>query len=217
MNQIRRCLHTWTMTLAALAVTGALFAQTALPERQGFEERVRAIASSFKSNPSLKSLSQTQLENLVNFIVGNMLFVLNHEMGHVIINDFHIPVLGDEEDAADDFAIVTSLRFGTDFSYRVLGEATKGWFLSDLRDRGNKTPIVYYSDHDLDLQRAYRIVCIMVGADPVKFQEFADITKLPEPRRETCKNDYEKAVSSWDGVLKPFGRDPNQPKDNIDV
>ena len=110
MDTIRRCLCGWTITLAALAVTGAVFAQPEPPQRQGFEERVKAIASSFKSNPSLKKLPQTQLENLMNFMVGNMLFILNHEMAHVIINDFHLPVLGQEEDAADDFAIVTSLR-----------------------------------------------------------------------------------------------------------
>ena len=217
MDTIRRCLCGWTITLAALTVTGSLFAQPGPPQRQGFEERIKAIASSFKGIPSLKRLSQAQLENLMNFMVGNMLFVLNHEMAHVIINDFHLPVLGDEEDAADDFAIVTSLRFGTDFSYRVLGEAAKGWFLSDLRDRDNKTPIVYFSDHALNLQRAYRIVCIMVGSDPVKFKEFANITNLPEPRQETCKNDYEKAVSGWDSVLKPFTRGPDQPKIKIDV
>jgi hypothetical protein len=88
--------------------------------------------------------------------------------------------------------------------------------LSDLRDRDNKTPIVYFSDHDLNLQRAYRIVCIMVGSDPVKFKEFANITKLPEPRQETSKNDYEKAVSGWDSVLKPFTRGPDQPKIKIE-
>ena len=94
MDTIRRCLCGWTITLAALAVTGAVFAQPEPPQRQGFEERVNVIASSFKSNPSLKKLSQTQLENLMNFMVGNMLFILNHEMAHVIINDFHLPVLG---------------------------------------------------------------------------------------------------------------------------
>src|SRR5579864_1602839 len=126
MDTIRRCLWGWTVTLAALTVTGALLAQTAPP--QVFEARIKTIASLFKSNPSFRRLLQTQLENLVNFIVGNMLFVLNHEIGHVIISDFRIPVLGQEEDAADDFAIVTSLRVGTAFSRRVLGEAAKGWF-----------------------------------------------------------------------------------------
>ena len=215
MDTIRRCLWGSIVTLTALTVTGALVAQTAPP--QGFEARIKAIASSFKSIPSLERLSQTQLENIMNFVVGNMLFVLNHEMAHVIINDFHLPVLGDEEDAADAFAIVTSLRFGTAFSYRVLEEAANGWVLSDLRDRDNKTPIVYFSDHDLNLQRAYRIVCIMVGSDPVKFKEFAEIWKLPEPRQDTCKNDYEKAVSGWDTVLKPFARGPHQPKIDIAV
>jgi hypothetical protein len=217
MDTIRRCLCGWTITLAALAVAGAVFAQPGPPQRQGFEERVKAIASSFKSNPSLKKLPQTQLENLMNFMVGNLLFILNHEMAHVIISDFHLPVLGQEEDAADDFAIVTSLRSGTDFSHRAIEEAAKGWFLSELRDRDDKVAIFYFSDHRLDLQRAYRIVCLMVGADPVRFKEFADITKLPESRQEACKDEYEKAVSSWDTLLKPFERGHDQPKIKIDV
>jgi hypothetical protein len=66
----------WAITLAALTVTGGLFAQTGPPQRRGFDERIKAVASSFKSDPSLKKLSQTQLENLMNFVVGNMLFVL---------------------------------------------------------------------------------------------------------------------------------------------
>src|SRR6516165_5045870 len=74
MDTIRRCLCGWTITLTALAVTGAVFAQPEPQQHQGFEERVKAIASSFKSNPSLKKLPQTQLESLMNFMVGNMLF-----------------------------------------------------------------------------------------------------------------------------------------------
>jgi hypothetical protein len=125
MDTIRRCLCEWTITLAALTVTGSLFAQPGPPQRQGFEERIKAVASSFKSIPSLKRLSKAQLENLMNFMVGNMLFVLNHEMARVIIDDFHLPVLGDEEDAADDFAIVTSLP-GPTFRIASLERQQKG-------------------------------------------------------------------------------------------
>ena len=37
----------------------------------------------------------------------------------------------------------------------------------------------YYGRHGLNEQRAYQIVCLMVGSDPVRFKALADETKLP--------------------------------------
>ena len=51
-----------------------------------------------------------------------MLFVVAHEMGHAVISELKLPVLGREEDAADTFAIIAALTgVANDFSYRVLG------------------------------------------------------------------------------------------------
>src|SRR6266850_5044955 len=36
---------------------------------------------------------------------GAMLFVLTHELGHALVDLFHLPVLGREEDAADQISI----------------------------------------------------------------------------------------------------------------
>ena len=37
----------------------------------------------------------------LDFVLGNSVFVLLHEFGHVVIRDFNIPILGLEETAAD--------------------------------------------------------------------------------------------------------------------
>jgi hypothetical protein len=52
--------------------------------------------------------------------------VLLHELGHVIIDEMKLPVLGREEDAADTFAALTMLEIGTSFSQRVLMDASEG-------------------------------------------------------------------------------------------
>ena len=40
----------------------------------------------------------------------------------------------------------------------------------------------------MNLQRAYQIVCFMVGSDPEKYKELADETKLPEDRQEELQS-----------------------------
>jgi hypothetical protein len=85
---------------------------------------------------------------------------------------------------------------GSVFSHRVLVEAAKGWFLSVRRDKKEGDEVDYYDTHGLDEQRAYQIVCLMVGADPVRFKDLADETKLPEDRQKSCARDYSRASSS---------------------
>jgi Putative metallopeptidase len=111
-------------------------------------------------------------------------------------------VLGREEDAADTFAIIAALtRVANDFSYRVLEETTKGWFWTARRDKRQGAKPAHYDRHGLDEQRAYQIVCLMVGSDPVKFKTLADETKLPEERRRTCGWDFETAPPHSPGEL----------------
>jgi Putative metallopeptidase len=99
----------------------------------------------------------------------------------------------------------------------VLVAAAKGWFLSDRQDRKEGNQITYYDRHGLNLQRAYQIVCLMVGSNPSMFKDLADETKLPEDRRSSCQDDYRVTSWSWETMLKPHLRAADQPKQNIEV
>jgi hypothetical protein len=212
------CLLMLGMQLSGVA-TSVYSAPTASEQSasEQFQGRINAVAQALGSNPRLKKLSLQQRENLVEFITGNMLFVMLHEMAHTTVDEFRIPVLGREEDAADDFAVLRLLAAGTDFSHRVLVEATKGWFLSDRRDRQDGEKLVFFDEHGLDQQRAYQIVCLMVGSDPTQFKDLADETKLPEDRRQSCQKDYGKISMSWNTLLKPHRRTAEQPKIDIET
>jgi hypothetical protein len=146
--------------------------------------RIDAAAQMLKNEPMFRGRSDAQRRDAIRFVVGNLLFVLLHEIGHVQITEMGLPVLGREEDAADGYATVMMLAMKNEFSERVLMEAAKGWFYSDRRDRMERAPLVFYDSHSLSRQRAYQIVCYMVGSDPEKFEALADETGLPEERRE---------------------------------
>lgn len=181
------------------------------------EERFAAAAELVKHDPRLGALPDDAARaDALCFIVGNMLFVLLHEIGHVLITELGLPVLGREEDAADAYASITLLAMKDELSERVLTQATKGWFYGDRRDRMELTPVVYYDAHSLSRQRAYQIVCYMVGSDPEKFAPLADETNLPEDRRSTCQGDFSNADWSWNKVLKDHKR-TTQPKTEISV
>jgi hypothetical protein len=184
---------------------------------RGFQTRIEDVARALQNEPRLKNLSQQQLIDRVEFVLGNTLFILLHEMGHVHFSEMKLPVLGREEDEADTFAAITMLRVGTGFSERVLANASQGWFFSDRRNQQTGAKPLYYDEHDLSPQRAYQIVCLMVGSDPAKFKSLADDAKMPESRQQSCKRDYAKALRSWDMVLAPYRRAADQPETKINV
>jgi hypothetical protein len=198
-----------------------IFAQTApeaaSSEGEKFQARINDAARTLGNNPRFKSLSPKNRQELAEFITGNMLFVLLHEIGHATITQMGLPVLGRPEDAADSFAAVGLIRIGSEFSHRVLAEAAKGWFLADRRDDSTGDTVAFYDEHGLNQQRAYQIVCLMVGSDEDKFKDVAADTKLPKARQESCAGDFSNAAFSWDLLLKPHVRAPDQPKTKIDV
>src|SRR5262249_35354857 len=99
----------------------------------------------------------------------------------------------------------------------VLAQAATGWFISDRRNQARGIELAFYGAHGLDRQRAYQIVCLMVGSDPEKFAQAAEKAKLPKERQRNCRDDYHIASSSWSKALKPHLRGAGQPKQKIDV
>ena len=193
-----------------------VFAQSPPSAGQPFQARLDAAAQALGSHPRYKNTSLKFRQQIVEFVIGNILFAMLHELGHVAIAEMELPVVGKEEDAADSFAAMRLIRLGSAFSHRVLVAAAKGWFLSVLRDKAEGDRVDYYDTHGLDQQRAYQIVCFMVGADPVQFRDLANETKLPADRQKSCAGDYNKASSSWELLLQPHRRSADQPKTKID-
>ena len=220
-SRLRRGPVLFLLSLVLLFAAAPIFAQVspeaASSEGEKFQARINETARTLGNNPRFKGLSAQDRQKLAEFVTGNMLFVLLHEIGHTAISQMGLPVLGRPEDAADSFAAVGLIRIGSEFSHRVLAEAAKGWFLADRRDESTGDTVAFYDEHGLNQQRAYQIVCFMVGSDEDKFKDVAAETKLPKGRQQSCAGDFSNAAYSWDLVLKPHVRTPDQPKTKIDV
>jgi hypothetical protein len=206
-----------TACLAASVLAASIAQGAEMPSRAEMEAGVDDAVRVLADDPRFKGLDERQRRERIEFVAGNVLFAVAHEVGHMAISELQLPVLGREEDAADAFATLAGLRMGGAFSDRVLIASAYGWFLSDKRNRRQRIKTVFYDEHGLDQQRAYNIVCLMVGASREKYGMLADMTKLPEDRQATCRGDYSNASWSWDKALKAFIRQPDQPKQAITV
>ena len=71
----------------------------------GLEGAVREIAN----DPRFRGQSEQQRREIIEFVAGNVIFAVVHEVGHMLISELALPVLGREEDAADAFAVITGL------------------------------------------------------------------------------------------------------------
>jgi hypothetical protein len=144
------------------------------------------------------------IDDATLFVIGNTLFTLYHELGHALVDLLDLPVIGREEDAVDGFAAVTMIPDAPDETRDALIVAVAdGWRAQgDLADEDSERP--YWSEHALDEQRHYAIVCLMVGSDQDGFYDYALDAGLPDERIETCTDDFELMKSSWERLLRPY-------------
>jgi Putative metallopeptidase len=211
------------LAVASIVCTGPTAAQAPSapisdpPRVQRFLNNMRTLSTLLKTNPLLRNFSDQQREDAVQFVTGNMLFVLNHELAHAAMSELKLPYFGRDEDAADAFAILRLLKFQNSLSRKALIESTKGWFLSARRDRKDGEKLVYYDDHSFDQQRAYQIVCMMEGSGTNIVVDIPTAARLSQNSEQTCRREYERALWSWNTLLEPHWRHPNDPRTLINV
>ena len=157
------------------------------PNRRAPQAKVDAFAQALGKNPKFKKLSPKYLQAVTEFVIGNTLFVMLHELGHATTNQLKIPVLGRKEDAADMFAATRLIKLNNDFTDGVLDAAAKGWFMTDRRDTKSGDTVPYYDEHGLDQQRAYQIVCLMIGTGDPKYQRSPTRRSSPRTARKPAR------------------------------
>jgi hypothetical protein len=150
----------------------------------------------------LAKLDQKQQEDAIRFMTGNVIYVLFHEAGHMLISELNLPVLGREEDAVDTLSAVLLLEADDKELDQALTDSVDSWMSGgegvELADED------MMDTHSLDKQRAYNIACMMVGKDQARFKDFADRINLPQERRDECVWEYQKSRDSWYSVLGPY-------------
>jgi hypothetical protein len=126
-------------------------------------------------------------------------FAVAHELGHAVIQIFRLPVLGREEDAADQFAAMLFLTHNR--PNPVFGAAR------EFEHAARNTRVdreVLGDDHALDGQRAANLACWLYGFDADNYYDIGQ--SLPALRLVNCAAEYDGMISAWTRLLAQYRR-----------
>ena len=124
-------------------------------------------------------------------IMGALTAIVLHEVGHALFDNLQVPVLGREEDAADQLAAFLALQFDREVAMTVV--TGMAYAQLALKNVGMGVPVdrrSFADEHGTADQRFYNVLCIAYGSDPGAFASFADPSVLPPERAEGCKKEY---------------------------
>ena len=147
------------------------------------------------------------------FIAANTLWTLLHEVAHALIAELDIPVFSNEERVADQIATIAVLHGSADMGVpdrmppkdEVIMVA-HAWRMEWLLEQSNGTPVPYWDNHPLDIQRFYDIMCLLYGSDPDQYEAVEEELGLPFQRAFACADyEHEQARRATRRVIDVYG------------
>ena len=140
-------------------------------------------------------------------VVGPFVDTCLHEFSHAIFDILKIPVLGREEDAADQAAAYIYLQLDPAEASRLVA----GAIYRHLREADSDDAAVtreefdedFAEEHSTPKQRAYNLMCIAYGADPKRFEYVVSKGHLPTERAQTCEEEYERVQDAFEKLILP--------------
>jgi Putative metallopeptidase len=132
-------------------------------------------------------------------IAGMLVSVILHELGHALFDLLDVPVLGKEEDAADQIAGFIMLQFDKQVARTTINGSAFAWITFT---RATARP-AFYDSHSTPQQRVVTFACIGYGGDPDTFKDYVDSGLLPKARAANCKREYEQVKTAFTSTILP--------------
>jgi hypothetical protein len=102
-----------------------------------------------------------------------------------------IPIIGNEEDAADQFSTYLMLRMGSEEARRLITGASY-YYRRHLQNENVTLKLRAFSgEHSQPQERFYNQACMAYGANPTIFAELDGKGFLPQQRAKRCERDYQ--------------------------
>lgn len=133
-----------------------------------------------------------------------------HELGHMAIDIYDLPVTGREEDVADQLSAYELLspdddgKVDEDYVQAARDIAREYTVLS--AEGGELEKEAFADVHTLDQARAYNFECWIYGSDPKANADIVENGSLPEDRAEGCEEEWDQLTRGWGTLLDPHLR-----------
>jgi len=135
-------------------------------------------------------------------VVGPFVDTVLHEFAHALFDYLDIPVLGREEDAADQLSAYTYLQIGEDEAHRLIMGTVYAYML-EVEDTDPPTMEEYADEHSVPEQRAINLSCMAYGKDPELFEDVIALVGMPQYRVDICEEEYELYTRAYEKLIAP--------------
>jgi hypothetical protein len=136
------------------------------------------------------------------FAADATLHVVLHELGHAVIREFDLMVLGNEETMADAFATHLLTEHFPEHAVRAISARVRS-----LMIEANEVPRDQWTvrgEHDNDARRAYQIAALAIAADKEKFATVAGIVGMSERDIDHARDYGSDIHRAWRRTLSPL-------------
>ena len=136
------------------------------------------------------------------FAADVTIHVVLHEMGHAVIREFDLMVLGNEETMADAFATHMLTEHFPEHAARVLSARVTSLMIE--ADEVPRDQWTVRGEHDSDARRAYQIAALAIAADASKYESVADLVGMSERERKNARDYGSDIHRAWRRTLAPL-------------
>ncbi len=135
-------------------------------------------------------------------VVGPTVEVFLHEVSHAVFDLLKVPILGREEDAADQLASFWLLQLGKDEARKTVSGVA---FMYNREAKEQNPQMKQFADvHGLSAQRLFNLLCMAYGADPELFADVVEKEYLPKSRAEGCSDEYKQVSFAVEKLIRPY-------------
>ncbi len=143
-------------------------------------------------------------------LAGAFVDVVLHEFSHALVEQLRLPVLGREEEAADQLSAYMILQFGGDDAAGLI-RGTAHMYLSwiiffqsrALAPLGSGVSPREARPHPTAGQRLYNLVCLALGSDHEAYAVLAKAVDLPQERAKDCTGEFAQIERAWRALVRP--------------
>lgn len=127
-------------------------------------------------------------------------FALGHELAHAYIHLYNLPVIGREEDAADQLGALLRLAPPSEKDRALALEYANGVVAAAEFFHSAWRSDPAWGEHSMGDARYFNLLCLAYGAVEEIRERIA--TALPKTRAERCVAEALQAANSWDRLLE---------------
>ena len=136
------------------------------------------------------------------FAADVTLHVVLHELGHAVIREFDLMVLGNEETMADAFATHLLTEHFPERAVGAISARVKSLMIEANEVSRDQWEV--RGEHDNDARRAYQIAALAVAADKEKFAGVAQIVGMSEKDIGNARDYGSDVHRAWRRTLSPL-------------